>query len=213
MMMLRAAVLSSLAMVLSLSVARAEKAADLKPVLAKPGKVVLEEHFGASELAKGWTTPKGNWQIKDGAVVGKEKKEDMHAAVLTLTQPFKNTIVRYSFKRDGATGVTLSFNHPKGHLFRILINDDSLAINKDPDKNVAGSKAKPLAKADGKFPAGQWHTLLVEIQGDKVAVQADNGVKLQASDPSLNVEKTGYRFVMKGESLLLDDLTIWQVEP
>jgi hypothetical protein len=198
--------------VLALGFARAEKGADLKPTLAKPGKVLVEERFDTSQLAKGWTTPKGDWQIKDGAVVGKEKKEDMHAAVLTLTQPFKNTIVRYSFKADGAQGVTLSFNHPKGHLFRIVINNDSLVINKDPDKAVAGSKAKPLAKADGKFPAGQWHTLLVEIQGDKVAVQADNGVKAQASDPSLNAEKTGYRFVMKGESLLLDDLTIWQVE-
>ena len=193
--------------------ARAEKNADLKPVLAKPGKVVLEEHFGGSELPKGWTTPKGNWQIKDGEVVGKEKKEDMHAAVLTLAQPFKNTVVKYSFKADGAQGVTLSFNHPKGHLFRIVVGADSLTINKDPDKAVAGSKAKALAKADGKFPAGQWHTLLVEVQGDKVSVQADNGTKLQASDPSLNVEKTGYRFVMRGESLLLDDLTIWQVEP
>ena len=208
----RTALLASLCVTLLVGDARAEKGTDLKPILAKPGKVVLEEHFDASQLGKGWTTPKGNWQITGGVVVGKEKKEDMHAAVLTLTQPFKNSVVRYSFKADGAKGVTLSFNHPKGHLFRILINEDSLAINKDPDRAVAGSKARSLAKADGKFPAGQWHTLLVEVQGDKVAVQADNGVKLQASDPSLSVDKTGYRFVMKGESLLLDDLTIWQVE-
>ena len=211
-MIVRNSLLTLLLALISLAVARAEKGADLKPLLAKPGKVVMEERFDASQLGKGWTTPKGDWQIKDGAVIGKEKKEDMHAAVLTLTQPFKNTAIKYSFKADGAQGVTLSFNHPKGHLFRIAINNDGLVINKDPDKAVVGSKAKPLAKAEGKFPAGQWHTLLVEIQGDKVAVQADNGVKAQASDPSLNVEKTGYRFVMRGETLSLDDLTIWQVE-
>src|SRR5262245_33765512 len=169
-MTLRMPVFASLLTVITLGTLRAEKGADLKPTLAKPGKVLLEEHFEASQLGKGWTTPKGNWEIKDGAAVGKEKKEDMHAAVLTLTQPFKNTVVRDSFKADGAQGVTLSFNHPKGHLFRIVISTDSLVINKDPDKAVAGSKAKQLAKADGKFPAGQWHTLLVEIQGDKVAL-------------------------------------------
>jgi len=66
-----------------------------------------------------------------------------------------------------------------------------------------------LAKAEGKFPSGQWQTLLVEVQGDSVSVQADNGAKLTAKHPELNVEKTGYRFVTRGSSLLLDDLTIW----
>ena len=128
-------------------------------------------------------------------------------------QPFKNSIVRFSFKRDGVTAFHISFNHPKGHLFRIIINDDSLTINKDKDKNDPNSKPLVLAKADGKFPTGQWQTLLIEIQGDKVAVLADNGVRAEASHPSLKVEKTGYRFVTRGSSLLLDDLTIWNVAP
>jgi hypothetical protein len=194
------------------AMARAEKGADLKPVLAKPGKVVLEERFDGQELAKTWAANKGDWQIKDGTVVGKEKKEDMHAAVLTLAQPFKNTIVRFSLKRDGATGVNLSFNHAKGHLFRIIINDTGLTINKDKDAKDAASKAAVLGKAEGKFPPGQWQTFLVEVQGDKVSVQADNGVRVEGHDPSLAVEKTGYRFVTKGASLLLDDLTIWAAE-
>jgi len=192
---------------------RAEKDAKLNPVLAKPGTVVLEERFDGQELAKGWAVNKGTWQIKDGTVVGKEKKEDMHAAVLTLQKPFQNTVVRFSFKRDGAQGFNLSFNHPKGHLFRIIVNDASLSLNKDKDAKDAKSKAAVLGKADGKFPAGQWITMQIEVAGDKVVVQADNGVKVEGHDPALAVEKTGYRFVTKGESLLLDDLTIWQVEP
>jgi hypothetical protein len=83
--------------------------------------------------------------------------------------------------------------------------------DKDKDKKDQSSKPEALAKAEGKFPAGQWHTLLVEIDGARVSVQADNGAKLTASHPGLDVEKTGYRFVTKGQSLLLDDLTIWQV--
>src|SRR5207248_8208711 len=88
-----------------------------------------------------------------------------------------------------------------------------LTINKDKDKNDPNSKPLVLAKADGKFPTGQWQTLLIEFQGDKVAVLADNGVRAEASHPSLKVEKTGYRFVTRGSSLLLDDLTIWNVAP
>ena len=53
----------------------------------------------------------------------------------------------------------------------------------------------------------------VEIVGDKVAVQCDNGVKLEVSHPTLAVEKTGYRFVMRGSTLLLDDVNVWDVKP
>ncbi len=104
------------------SVLQAGKGTELKPLLAKPGSSILEKSFSGKELGKGWVANKGNWEIKDGALVGREKKEDMHAAVLTLQQ-------------------------------------------------------------------------------------------LDVREPSLDVEKTGYRFVMRGESLLLDDVKVWTVEP
>ena len=106
----------------------------------------------------------------------------MHAAVLAFAGEHRNSPVRFSFKIDGATAFNLSFNHAKGHLFRVVINPDGLTINKDKDKKDPGSKVAILAKADGKFTPGQWHTLLVEMQGDKVFVESDNGVKLQAAD-------------------------------
>src|SRR5205823_4196461 len=166
----------NLVVVLGLVVSvRGEKNLDLRPALAKPGKATLQETFDGPKLPKGWTVNKGEWQVREGAIVGWEKKEDMHAAVLTLAQPFKNSIMRFSFKRDGVTAFHISFNHPKGHLFRIIISEDSLTINKDKDKNDPNSKPLVLAKADGKFPTGQWQTLLIEFQGDKVAVLADNG--------------------------------------
>lgn len=191
---------------------QAERASEIKPLLVKPGKLVLEERFGASELPKGWAVAKGDWQVKDGAVLGKEKKSDMHAAVLNLQQPFKNTLLRFSFKREGASGVNLSFNHAKGHLFRIMINEDGLVINKDKDKKDPASKVTALAKGAEKFASGQWYTLQVEVLGDKVVVQSDNGLKLEGKDAALAVEKTGYRFVTRGESLLIDDVMIWEVE-
>ena len=94
-----------------------------------------------------------------------------------------------------------------------MINDDGLAINKDKDKNDPASKPQVLGKKEGKFPKGEWQTLQIEIVGDKVAVQADNGVKLEVSHPALAVEKTGYRFVMRGSTLLIDDVTVWDVQP
>jgi hypothetical protein len=208
-----AALLVVLGVCIPLAPVCAEKGGILKPLMAKAGKVVVNEPFDGKELSKKWIANKGVWQVKDGSVVGWEKKEDMHAAVLTLQQPFRNSILRFSFKREGATGFNVSFNHPKGHLFRIVINDDGLTLSKDKDKKDPASKPLVLGKAEGALPSGQWHTLQIEIQGDKVAVQADNGIKVEANHPGLDVEKTGYRFVTRGATLLLDDLTIWQVGP
>jgi hypothetical protein len=191
----------------------AEKNAELKTLICKASKVVVQEKFDMPNLPKGWVAAKGDFQVREGAIAGWEKKEDMHAAVLALQKPFKNSIIRFSFKRDGATGFNISFNHAKGHLFRVLINDDNVVINKDKDKNDKASKALVLGKAEAKFPPGVWHTMQIEMVGDRVAVQADNGVQLEAKNSGLEVEKTGYRWVTRGSTLYLDDVSIWDVQP
>ena len=53
----------------------------------------------------------------------------------------------------------------------------------------------------------------IEIKGEKVTVQTDNGAKVEAGNPALDVDKTGYRFVMTGESVRLDDVKVWDVMP
>ena len=195
-----------------ISPGRAEKDADLQLLISRAGKPMMQERFDGSKLPKGFVANKGEFQPREGTIAGWEKKEDKHAAVLTLQKPFKNAILRFSFKRDGVTGFNVSMNHAQGHLFRILVNDDGLTVNKDKDKKDPKSKAEVLGKADGKFPTGQWQTLQVEIVGDRVAVQADNGTKLEVRHPGLAVEKTGYRFVMRGSTLLLDDVNVWEVK-
>ena len=87
-----------------------------------------------------------------------------------------------------------------------------MTLVKDKNKKDPASKAKALAKASGNFDSSQWHTLLVEIQGDKVSVQSDNGAKLSIQEPTLDVDKTGYRFVMRGALLRLDEIMVWNVE-
>jgi hypothetical protein len=188
-----------------------EKDSDLNLLIAKAGKSAVHEEFGGPKLPKGWTVNKGDFQVRGGTIAGWEKKEDKHAAVLTLQRPFHNAILRFSFKRDGVTGFNVSLNHTKGHLFRILIGDEGLTINKDKDKNDPASRPVVLGKADGKFATGEWYTMQVEIVGDRVVVQADNGVKLDVRHPNLDTAKTGFRFVMRGSTLLLDDVTVWDV--
>jgi hypothetical protein len=98
-------------------------------------------------------------------------------------------------------------------LFRVVVAGSGLTITKDKDKKDPRSKPLPLGKAEGKFETGRWYTLQIEIVGDRVAVETDNGVKLDVRHPGLDVEKTGYRFVMRGSTLYVDDVSVWEVRP
>lgn len=183
----------------------AGKGAALKPTLGTAGDVIAEDKFDASALDKSWAVAKGDWQIVDGAVVGKEKAADNHAGVMALNKPIHDTAVQFSLKLDGAKGCDISFNHPKGHLFRVVVTPAGVSIHKDGDKNDKSIKAAELGKVAAKFEPGQWTSFLIEVKGGKVAVQTDTGLKVEGSDPSLDVDKTGYRFVVRGESLAIDD--------
>ena len=193
--------------------ALAGKNADLKLSIPVAGKPTYEASLDNGSLEKPWAVAKGDWVIKDGSIVGKEKVEDKHNAVLALNLPKRDSVIRFSFKMEGSKLFHLSFNHAKGHLFRVQVTPDGLSVNLDKDKKDEKSKAIVLGKSMIAFASGEWHTMQVEINGEKVIIQSDNGAKVEAMSPALNVDKTGYRFVVKGESLLLDDLKVWNVAP
>ncbi len=208
-----ASILTAILLTLPSAVCLAGKGAEIKPILATPAKVAAEDAFSAAAVGKPWTVAKGDWQIHDGTLVGKEKKEDNHAAVCGLMVPLHDSIIRFSFKFDGTNNLSVSYNQPKGHLFRVNITPSGVAITTDADKNDPNSKAVPIGKAEAKFENGQWYTIQVEIKGQKVAVQTDNGVKIEGSNPALDVDKTGFRFVTRGESVVLADVKAWEVAP
>lgn len=211
MKMKTAALLASLSLGVSTYTGFAGKATELQPKFTKPGKVVVEDGFDAASLGKTWVVNKGDWQVKDGAVVGRMKKSDNHAAVMLLSAPNRNSIIRFSFKFDDSKGFNLSYNSAKGHLFRILVTPEGLTVNKDKDKKDAKSKNEVMATAKGRIAAAEWHTMQVEVQGTKASVQTDFGLQAEVSNSALDVDKTGYRFVT-GSSVTIDDVKVWKVE-
>src|SRR5262245_52038398 len=64
---------------------------DAKPLLTKPGKILFSEDFSEvpherdkkNKTRGGWMSGKGTWEMKDGVLVGAEKIEEKHGAMLT----------------------------------------------------------------------------------------------------------------------------------
>ncbi|MFH1300078.1 MAG: family 16 glycoside hydrolase [Planctomycetota bacterium] len=190
----------------------AEKNAEITPVLAKTGKPSQADAFNDKTLSKQWAANKGEWKIEEGVLTGKELKADKHAAVLTWKLPNRNSILRCSFQLKDADFFHVSLNHPKGHLFRVIVDESGMILRTDKDKKDPKSKSITLAQAKAKIDPDKWYTLQLEMQGDKVVAQIDNGLKVEGQHPSLDVDKTGYRFIMKGDTLLIDDVSAWNLD-
>ncbi|MGB0578468.1 MAG: hypothetical protein ACPGVU_02090 [Limisphaerales bacterium] len=186
-----------------------DKGAQLTRSLGKP--MVVDE-IKQAKLGNKWQGVKGEWKSVDGAIVGRELKADKHAAVLNFREPNHNSAIQFSFKLDGAKGFNLSFNKKRGHLFRVIVTADGVAVNLDKDKQDPKSKPKRLANTKGRFAQGKWYSMLVTVEGENVSVLTDNGVKLTAKHAAIDQAKPNYRFVMRGGDLLLDDLKIWKLK-
>lgn len=196
----------------SFSTALADKNVTIKTKIASVGSPVIEESFDAP-LAKPATAVKGEWKVVEGVLVGKELAADKHAAVLNYQKQNRNSVVRFSFKFDGDTeGFNFSLNHAGGHLFRVVVAPTKMTLNLDKDKKDPESKAVVLATAKGEFESREWYTMQIEMLGDRVVAQTDNGLTVEGSNAKLDTDKPNYRFVMRGDSLAIDDLHVWDVK-
>ncbi len=183
--------------------------AELVPTQFQPDAVATEANFSASELGESWSVAKGVWNVVDGTLRGSELPSDQHAAVLTLKHPHVDSAIRFRFQLAGSNGFSLSYNHPKGHLFRVNVNERKIQIMIDKDKKDPTSKAELVTETAVQIEQGEWHELICETQGDQVSVQLGEGVKLQGSHAALPKPKTGYRFVLRGEGAAFDDVLVW----
>ncbi|WP_442507499.1 family 16 glycoside hydrolase [Novipirellula sp. SH528] len=198
----------SLALVLS-STVWAEKNAQISPKIA-PLKSPTATLTFDEPLSKVMRPAKGEWSVVGGVLMGKELAADKHAAVMNYQVKNRDSVIRFSFKFDGQTkGFHFSLNHAKGHLFRISVTPKGMSLNLDKDKLDPQSKAVALGTAKAKFETGKWYTMQVEMKGDRVVVQADNGTSIDVTNNKLDTDKPNYRFVMRGDSLAIDDIHVW----
>jgi len=174
------------------------------PVL-RAADPVLKADFASAGLPEGWKGLKGEWKVVEGALVGSEVATDKHAAVFSIPDPHVNSTLKMKVRLDGAKGFHLSYNHAKGHLFRLAITGGQATLSMDKDKKDPASKAETLAKETLALKPGEWVEISCAVEGTKVKVTVGD-IVLEGTHPNLAKEKTGYRFVVQGQSVAFDDV-------
>lgn len=186
-----------------------DKGQMLPASLLKPGEMVFSDQFDRIETGERFRVLKGKWSIREQELHGAEIKADNHAAVALFGQPFRDGLLRFSFRMQGAKGFHLSLNHSTGHLFRVVVSDREVVLRTDRDKKKQGSVSEILARSSEGVLPGEWFTMQLETVGESVLVRIDNGITLSGRASVLKCEKTGYRFVVQGQSVYFDDIQIF----
>ena len=161
--------------------------------------------FSTATLPEAWAGLKGEWKVVDGALVGAELESDKHAAVFSIPDLHKDSTISFRFRVDGAKGFHLSYNHPKGHLFRVTVIGDVLTLSMDKDKKDPASKAEVLGKEMIVLKPGEWVEMSCAVTGDTAKVTC-GGKTISGTHANLVKEKAGYRLVVQGVSVAFDDV-------
>lgn len=187
-------------------------AADLKPLMVQPGAVLLDESFAKPLDTNKWAVAVGAWSVENGVLVGAERPADHHAAVIKT--PFSNLVaaVQFSFMLKGESTFNFSVNDPSGHNSRVVVNANSIVMRKDLDKKDARSYAPVLDECAAKLAPDQWHTMLVEINGEEMLARIDDSLFLYGSHPGINKEKRDFGFPVMGNAQF-DNVKVWAGAP
>ena len=190
----------------------ADAPADPKTLLAERGKVLLSDDLKEAP-AKEWRAAKGKWEATDGALRGAEIPEDKHGAVTRHQLAFKDAVIQFSFKLDGAKTISLSINDEKEHLARVMIRPNGFTVQKDDHDHDGPDKAVVFATIETPIKAGEWHTLVVEILGKEMLASLD-GQKVGFGEHEMIADaKANFGLTVAGQSASFKNVRVWEALP
>ena len=206
-------------------------------ILARPTTVLYSDTFERESLGDAWQATQRSFAIKNGAMVGGMRDEATHPAITKISKDFRDIILKFSFRLDGAKSFNIVFNdiHEKsvhsGHVARmtvspqgLLLTDDKMGLMSlqwvDKRTNPAFKQQvdKVRSETSRRFPfdwkQGQWYTLVMEVAGDEVLVSIDGKPTGYYRTPGYaQPNKTSFHFSISGRDLSVDSLTAWKAEP
>jgi hypothetical protein len=188
-------------------------AADLETWMTTRGKLVVHQDFSGSGLPDGWSAAKGSWSIRDGALLGAERTEDQHQAVISTPIQIEDGVFQFDFKLGGTKNMTFSLNDQKEHLCRVVIYPNGFELRKDGSKKDAADKPESLGRRDVALAPDRWHTMIVEISGKEMLARIDEAHYAFGENSKVARAKASLRFPLSGDAGWIDNIKVWQAGP
>ena len=221
-------------------VALSAQAADLPPLLGKPGKLLFEDDFNRAEVKPKWRPGLGFWAIQDGVLSVEENPADKHGAYAYAMPAFgyKDFVAEYSFKLNGSTNCDLKIEDSNwkdshaGHIVRISITPKAVTLGDSKNGTMengfyAKYNAKTATPEEKKalmatikdtyasfkieLDLTQWHKARAELVGDEVILIIDGKVVGYLKAAGVaHPTKNLLGFTIGGKSTLIDNVKVWE---
>jgi hypothetical protein len=199
--------------------------AELKPLLARPYKVVLQDDFSTPGPVKKeqWGARQGTrWAVADGVLRGQQSSPEFQAAKkdhkgleprisapVTPPQFIAKFSVRFTGGAETAVVPFIEFGH---HICRAKLGAEGLTLVAD------GESVKVAEAGDFKYEPGKWYHVLAELKGDEFVIQIADGPTLYAKHECLaKPAPSGGNGLgvagPKGGTAEIDNVTLWTIQP
>jgi hypothetical protein len=205
--------------------------------LSVPGAVLFTDQFEREMLGDGWQASQRSFAIKDGVMIGGMRDEATHPAIVKVSKDFRDIVLRFDFRFDGAKSFNIVFNDineksvHSGHVARMTVSPKLLTltddksglmslewVNKRNDPKFKEQVDQVRKEKSRSFPfdwqPGRWYTLLMEVAGDEMLVSIDGRPTAYFRTPGFGQpNKTSFHFSISGRDLSVDNLTAWKGAP
>jgi 3-keto-disaccharide hydrolase len=185
---------------------------EMKPLMTMRGKLLFSDDFSSGPVARNWKAGKGQWDIVDGALKGVELPADKHAANVRHAMDYHNGIFQFSFRLDGAKMTAFMFNNKDGHVGRVTITPAGFTVRRDKPNAKSQEQAAVLATVNMPFKAGQWYTMLVEVEGGRILARIDDSHFGFGEHKGIDVDKKDFGMPVGGEASF-DNIRVWEALP
>lgn len=211
---------ASLILLAGCSGALAAEPAELKPLLAIPDKVVLQDDYAtAKPLPRGYAQhQRTRWAIEDGVLRGRPSSAEYQAtktdhaglqprlAISACPQEFA---IRFDVRfLGGESNHIFPFVECGHHVARVAWPSGGGA------KLLADGERLQLAEApEFKIEPGRWYSALAELKGEEFVIQFADGPTLYGRHPSFVGKRNDFGVTGNiGGTVELDNVTVWSVQ-
>jgi glycerophosphoryl diester phosphodiesterase len=190
------------------------------PAAAEPGDVLLAESFDGDTLPEGWTPVLGDWQVRDGRLVG-AAPDGSSPARIVFGQSAENYRLEATLRFESVdnasrwAGAILDVA-PDGAVpwWQAVLRSTTTAHNgvEIAQRTPANAWNVPYtASAPADAATGRDVRLSVEVQGAAVTYALDGKTLLEGRIDRSRDGALG--FVAAGATVSVDDVTVTEIEP
>ena len=201
---------------------------------SKSGALLLQDNFDRETIGATWQTRIGSFSIQDGYLVGTEKPEDGHGAVIQAPVSFADAVIEFSFRIVDGRAFNFVVNDKScktvhaGHICRVAVSINGFRLGDDKEgvmrNDIFAMRRDPKRKKEAdallvgrsrnipfKLKGNQWYRMRVSMVGEEMRLNVDGQPVGRLKSPGIGHKtKTDFGFTVKGTRIEFDSVRAWK---